>query len=72
MENKEEKYLTLKEVELKLHNVIGLQQIRRYIKGKGANGEELLPKLPAIKYGNKFLIKESDLEAWINQYTKEA
>ena len=72
MENKEEKYLNLKEVELKLHNVIGLQQIRRYIKGKGANGEELLPKMPAIKYVNKFLVKESDLEAWIQEYTTQA
>jgi hypothetical protein len=72
MEQKEEKYLTLKEVEARLHNVIGLQQIRRYIKGKGPNGEEMNPKLPSIKFGKKYLVKEADLEAWIQAYTKQA
>ncbi len=67
----QERFLTLKEVEAKLHNVIGLQQIRRYIKGKGANGEELKPKLPSIKYGKSFLVKESDLEEWLRLYTKQ-
>lgn len=67
----EDKFLTLKEVEVKLHNVIGLQQIRRYIKGKGANGEELSPKLPAVKFGKSYLVKENDLEDWLKEYTKE-
>jgi len=71
MEQKEEKYLTLKEVEARLHNVIGLQQIRRYIKGKGPKGEEMNPKLPSIKFGKKYLVKETDLEAWIQAYTKQ-
>ncbi len=68
---KQERYLTLNEVEAKLHNVIGLQQIRRYIKGKGPNGETLSPKLPSIKYGKRYLVKESDLEAWLQEYTKQ-
>lgn len=72
MEQKEEKYLTLKEVEERLHNVIGLQQIRRYIKGKGPKGEEMNPKLLSIKFGKKYLVKEADLEAWIQAYTKQA
>lgn len=68
----EERYLTLKEIEVKLHNIIALQQIRRYIKGKGGNGEELNPKLPAIKYGKSYLVKEADFEAWLRTYTKQA